>query len=1079
MGEVRTCLSSQESVFVDLNNLRQSNNHTIGIAFSGQGAQYLDMARELYERSAAFRSHVDHCNTIALSAKLPSLVEVIHPLKRQLDTAHTDAKQERKADSFSAAQYQLALIATEVGLASMLLDWGLKPSCIVGHSLGEYAALWLSGVLSLRSMIELVGRRAELMMKLCKPNASSMLAIRQGHEKVGQLLQQAGYEQLEIACVNSPTDTVVAGCNDDIEKLRRLCEQSDPKIKAMAIPVPYAFHSKAVEPLMAEYGNVVASHTFSKPNIAVASNLFGKVVHPNSNDFTGQYLVSHLRGRVLFSDSIDDLQKELEVSTWIEVGPHPTCTPMLKGCYSEAERKPNFFTSFRRGTSSWSSTLSLVKDLASRGIDLDWDKVFSDLGLRFCHHALAAELPLYPFDLDEYWVPFKDRGLRDHLMVKPASPTGGIEAASESTVFFEPKILSRPMHALLWQCVQLEATPPSAMMLARVNQQPFRDFIRGHIILGVPLAPATVFVELAQEAGMYWWRADPCKQKPSTQTEDDVVIQVLDLSMVASLYLNEHDPKQTIEVTLQGNPTSTDGSIVQFFSHSEHQHQKHQYGSCRIRISTQAQISREWTKLRHLILRAASTIKAEPACMIKTDTIYRNFEAIVLYLDGFRGMNTIWMTERGDEAVSEVSYNAQAVNGRFVCSPMLLDSLGGLTGFISNVSFAEGPFVYMAEAIGRIATMPGLSKIHPGSATKVQAYARMEQDKELSKGSIYFFLPDGELMGMMENIAFKRIRRDMLSRLVQLSSKAFASEAAKAAKSNDTTKASRAQCSDARPATQAIGPQGSLCPQLKPTSDGAGATQSRPAARQKQAESPMDELTNPDIHFSFSAPLHIGGPQLKRFDGQDVLFIFPDGSGTAQMLPKMQLAGSLSVYGFDSPYLGQTGGWSRGIAELIDQYIELLCRVQTRGPYKLAGWSIGGIFALEVARRLLSTEHEVAFLGLIDAPNPRQIRPLPADTLDEMLRRITSNTVREHFRSCALSLPEYRCLAPQASDRQPEKVMVVNAADDSKLKGVMANEQEWRSFWPSTAKVGFHEVSGDHWTCLGPALSLVVRGAQC
>ena len=747
---------------------------------------------------------------------------------------------------------------------------------------------------------------------------------------------------------------------------------------------------------------------------------------------------------------------------------------MLKGCYAEAEREPDFLTSFRRGTSSWFSTLSLVKELASRGIDLDWDKVFADLGLRFDHHGLAAELPLYPFDLDEYWVPFKDRGLRDHLTVKAASPQDADGNPCECLPPVQPTRLPKPQHALLSQCVKLEGTPPSALFLARVNQRPFRDFIRGHIILGIPLAPATVFVELAQEAGMYWWRTDPCKQKSPGEAEKDVVIQVLDLSMVASLYLNEQDAKQSIEVSLQGNPTSKDGSIVQFFSHSEHQQQKHQYGSCRIRIATQEQVAREWTKLRHLVLRTASTIQSQPACMIKTDTIYRNFEAIVLYLGGFRGMNTIWMTERGDEAVSEVSYHAAAVNGRFVCSPMLLDSLGGLTGFISNVGFAEGPFVYMAEAIGKIVAMPGVSRIQPGGATRLHVYARMEQDKELSKGSAYFFLPDGELMGMMENIAFKRIRRDMLSRLVQLSSKAFASEAAKAAKSNDSKIVP----------TQTF----NACPVIQSNSDPSGkaarsnltSVRTDKATNDKQDDSPMDELTNPDRRFSSSAPLHIGGPQLKRFEGRNVLFLFPDGSGTAQSLPKVAEAGSksLSVYGFDSPYLGQIGGWSRGIAELIDQYIELLRRVQTRGPYKLAGWSIGGIFALEVARRLLSTGHEVAFVGLIDTPNPREIRPLPADTLEGMLKRITSNTVREHFRACALSTYEYRCVLPQASDRQPGKVVVVNAMDDSKLKGVMANEREWRSFWPSTVKVEFREVDGDHWSCLEPALRLVISHAQ-
>ncbi|SPO31980.1 related to polyketide synthase [Ustilago trichophora] len=1079
LDEAKACLSSQESVCIDTDSIK-SKTRTVGIAFSGQGAQYLDMARELYEHSATFRSHIDNCTTIVLSMELPNLLEVIHPLREAQNPSKADTPQVRKADSFSPAQYQLALIAAEVGMASMLLEWGLKPDCVVGHSLGEYAALWIAGVISLRAMLELVGRRAVLMMELCEPNASSMLAIREGPVKVRQLLEQSGYEKLEIACLNSPTDTVVAGSNAEIEKLLKLCEQKEPKIKAMAIPVPYAFHSRAVEPLIEAYAGVAAVHRFSKPSISIASNVLGKVIGPDNNVFDSQYLVRHLRQPVRFADSISDLQAKIEVDTWIEIGPHPTCIPMLKGCYADSTQTPVFLASFRRGSSSWTSTLDLVKELASRGIDLDWERVFVDLGLRFGHQALATSLPLYPFDLEEHWVPFKDRGLRDHLMVTHSDPaisfaettTAADGSGSDTSAVLQRR--PRPLHALLWQCVKLDRDSPSALFLARVNRRPFRDFIRGHIILGVPLAPATVFVELAQEAGMYWWRTDPCRVRSSTQQEDDVIIEVLNLSMVASLYLNEQDPKQSIEVSMQGNPTSVDGSIVQFFSHSQHQHQKHQYGSCRIRITTLEHVSRDWAKLQHLIMTTASTVKAQAASIIKTDTVYKNFEAIVLYLDGFRGMNTVWMTESGDEAVSEVSHNGGAVNGRFLCSPMLLDSLGGLTGFISNVGFAEGPFVYMAEAIGRIVTMPGLRKLQPGSETKVRVYARMQQDKELSKGSAYFFLPDGQLMGMMENIVFKRIRRDMLTRLVQLSSKAFASEAAKAANERES-KSTHAEQPKIPPINQALQGQSQVGISKKVKIH----TTSMRANQEAQCDSPMDVLTNPNRRFSYSAPLHIGGPQLRHFEGQNVLFLFPDGTGTAQVYPKSSReANSLSVYGFDSPYLGQIGAWSRGVAELVDRYIEMLCHAQTRGPYKLAGWSIGGVFALEVARRLLSAGHEVAFLGLIDTPNPRQIKPLPTDTLNEMLSRITSNTVREHFRSCALSLPEYRCLALQTTDRKPAKVMVVNATDHSKLKGVMANEQDWRSFWSTSANLVFHEVSGDHWTHLAPALDLVIASAQ-
>lgn len=1071
--EVKTCLSSQESVCIHSDGV-DKKERTIGVALSGQGAQYLDMARELYENSAAFRAHIDNCGTIAMSLGLPNLVEVVHPLHGSQET--------RKADSVSPAQYQLALIATEIGLATMLLDWGLKPSCVVGHSLGEYAALWLSGIISLRSLLDLVGRRAMLMMELCVPNATSMLAVREGQALVRELLEQSGYRNLEIACLNSPKDTVVAGGTDDIEKLLRLCEHNEPKIKAMAIPVPYAFHSMAVEPLMERYGEIAAGHRFSKPKISIVSNVLGQLLGTDSDAFDAGYLVRHLRQPVRFSESISALQSKIKVDTWIEIGPHPTCIPMLKGCYAESEQTPAFLSSFRRGSSSWSSTLDLVKELAARGIELDWSKVFGDLGLGFCHHGLSASLPLYAFDLEEYWIPFKDRGLRDHLTITrgdPGSSTAGNANGTDSTEAF-PMKLPRPAHALLSQCVRLDAKPPTALFLVRVNQRPFSDFIRGHIILGVPLAPATVFVELAQEAGMYWWRTDPCSTRPTNQQEEEVVMEVLELSMVASLYLNEHDPKQSVEVSMQGSPSSVDGSIVQFFSHSEHQHQKHQYGSCRVRIASVSDITREWKKLSHLVSTTADTVKLQRSTMIKTHTIYKTFETIVLYKDGFRGMNTIWMSKQGDEATSEVRCHPEAVNGRFLCSPMLLDSLGGLTGFISNVGFAEGPFVYMAETIGRVVTMPELRQLQPGSETKVQVYARMEQDKELSKGSAYFFLPDGQLMGMMEGIIFKRIRRDMLSRLVQLSSKSFANEAAKMAKDKKEKAAIKDEVKGGSTTTIAAQAQIRPCPAKEIETNTAPPVTVHPAhpAHQPQRDSPMDELTNPNRRLSCSNPLHIGGPQVRHFDGQNVLFLFPDGSGSAQIYPKIAQSGGLSVYGFDSPYLGLISAWSRGIAELVDRYVEILCHVQTKGPYKLAGWSIGGVFALEVARRLLSAGHEVAFLGLIDTPSPRQIKPLPTDTLDEMLKKITSSTIREHFRSCALTLPGYRCIAFSETDRKPGEVVVVNASDASKLKNVMADEQEWRSFWSSSANLTCHEVKGDHWTCLEPALEHVVGSAQ-
>ncbi|PWY98393.1 hypothetical protein BCV70DRAFT_220814 [Testicularia cyperi] len=1091
IDSVRSCLRGQESVYVDeaasSSSLGQSVSMSVGIVFSGQGSQYLDMGRELYEGSPAFRSYVDRCSAICGTLGLPNPSEVISPCPQNaiFNAASPSAagQDSRSADNYTPVQYQLAMISVEVSLASMLIGWGIKPTCVVGHSLGEYAALWLAGALSLRDLLHFVGTRALLMMELCEPNASSMLAVRAGVEQVEQLI---GHSELmglglEIACINSPTDTVVAGRTQGIENLRVMCDRMEPKIKAMAIPVPYAFHSAAVDPLMDRYRQFLQGKQLGAIQTPLASNVKGRVLPKGSRDVNGEYLVQHVRQPVRFADSITDLQTQMSdgVELWIEAGPHPTCVPMLKGCYADRTRQPDFLPSFRRGISSWQATVDLIIALASRRIQLDWSKVFADLGVPSSAGKLSGQLPLYPFDLEGYWVEFKDRGLRDHLIpnrdTAESNPTAGTKPKQvrDKIAAPEKRTLAKPEHSLLSQCIALDVSPPTARFVAKVNQSPFRDFIEGHIILGVPLTPATVFVELAQEAGSYWCKA--VRESGETRTSSaDVTIEVSNLSMVASLYRNQYDPQQGLEVILRGDPESSEGATIEFASYSSVRSQQHQYGACRIRAVPLREIETEWGKLSHLVQTAARAVLADSDSILRRETIYKRFEAIVLYLDGFRGMNTIWLNCEAGEAVSEVLYHPKAIGGKFVCSPMLLDSLGGLTGFISNVAFAEGNWIYMAENIGRVVVMPRLTFVTPGTTTAVRVYARMQQRDDLSTGSSYFFFEDGTLLGVMEGIVFKRIRRDVLGRLVKMASRTAADEAKRVAEQS-----SEPQKSTPKSTQPPLAPAPGLRIQHKDRETAIGGVKLAPRARNvpETASEHLAKLGHQSHAGAVSVmePRHLAGPALRQFDQDSCLFLFPDGTGVASSYPRPSTEAAIPIYGFDSPYLGRVEDWSRGVSELIERYVEMLVRLQPRGPYRLAGWSIGGVIALEVARQLLTSGQRVAFVGLIDTPYASQIRPLSAKTLESMLDRIKPSSVREHFRSCALSLPGYRSLRFESAAAKPDTVAIFSATDNTAMEGLMASEQDWRAFWSASARLEFRKIYGDHWTCVRPALDAIVE----
>ena len=312
MQQVRETLNS----FAEASRQPISSNKKpkVAFAFTGQGSHYIGMGKQLFKDVPQFRADLEDYDHIACSHGLPSFIGLIDGTVQDL------------AD-VSPVVTQLAIACSEMALAQLWKSWGLAPSAVIGHSLGEYAALQVAGVLSALDTILLVGRRAQLLVANCAVGTHGMLAVRASFATLEGLISHIPVEK---ACINGPEELVFSGTVDSIEQLRETLATNG--FKATKLNVPYAFHSAQVDTILEEFKAAAKSAVFHAPQIPVISTYTGSVVK-ESNVFGPEYLSRHCRESVNFLGGVNSaIQSGLvdEQTVWLEIGPHPVCSNMIK-----------------------------------------------------------------------------------------------------------------------------------------------------------------------------------------------------------------------------------------------------------------------------------------------------------------------------------------------------------------------------------------------------------------------------------------------------------------------------------------------------------------------------------------------------------------------------------------------------------------------------------------------------------------------------------------------------------------------------------------------------------------------------
>jgi acyl transferase domain-containing protein len=297
-----------------MNETTQANQPPrLAFLFTGHGAQYPGMGRGLYEQSAVFRQAIEACD----EALRPYLD---HPLPDVL--YHPDLTP-RLLDSMTYAQ--AGLFALEYGLVRLWQSWGVWPTAVMGHSLGEYVAACVAGVFSLADAAKLVAARSRLMDSV--DEMGLMAVIFAGEEAVAQAVSPLA-DDVAIAVINGPSNVVISGRKTAVQTI--MAQLKEERIRSRSIDVAQAAHSPLLDPVLPEFEAIAATVQYHDPTLALVSTVTGQMVEPGEVT-NAAYWRRHLRLPVRFADAMQTLHTA-GYTHFLEIGPQPTLLGMGKRC---------------------------------------------------------------------------------------------------------------------------------------------------------------------------------------------------------------------------------------------------------------------------------------------------------------------------------------------------------------------------------------------------------------------------------------------------------------------------------------------------------------------------------------------------------------------------------------------------------------------------------------------------------------------------------------------------------------------------------------------------------------------------
>ncbi|CAL5871299.1 uncharacterized protein PFLUO_LOCUS5549 [Penicillium psychrofluorescens] len=689
----------------------------IGFVFTGQGAQYTGMGSQLYESCSPFRAHIQHLDRIGQSQGFPSIMPLVEgsvPI-----------------EELGPVISQLGTTCLQMALTKYWISLGVTPAFVLGHSLGEYAALNAAGVLSTSDTIYLAGRRAQLLTEQCQAGTHTMLAVKSSAAQVKQFID---YDGAEVACINAPTETVVSGANGNIDELAE--KLSSEGLKATKLKVPFAFHSVQVEPILESLAEISKGVTFHEPTIPFVSALLGDVIKEGTAGVLGpSYLTRHCRETVNFLGALEATRHANlmnDKTLWVEVGSHPVCSGMVKSTFG-----PQTVTvaSLRRQEDTWKVLSNSLSALYMAGIDLRWKEYHQDFSTN--HQVLP--LPAYKWDLKNYWIPYTN----NFCLLKGAPPTTAVEATPVSTF----------LTSSAQKIVETSNSDTTATVVIEndIADPELNRVIQGHKVNGAALCPSSLYADIAQTLGEYL--VD--KYQPSLKERGfDVCNVTVPKPLIAK------GGKQLFRVSATANWVS-EVAEVQVWSVTPEGKKIIDHASCLIKFFDTSAAEQEWKRNTYLIKRSIQHLQESTesgqAHRMKQGMVYKLFAALVEYDDNYKSIREVILDSEQHEATALVKF--QAPPGNFHRNPFWIDSIGHLSGFIMNASDATDSknTVFVNHGWD---SMRCLKKFDPN--VTYRTYVRMQPwQNSIWAGDVYLFDGD-DIVALYGGVKFQGLPRKIL-----------------------------------------------------------------------------------------------------------------------------------------------------------------------------------------------------------------------------------------------------------------------------------------------------------------------------
>lgn len=695
---------------------------TVAFAYTGQGSHYTALGKQLYDLSKHFRADIQSFDNIARNFDLPSFLSLI--------SGDIDAQ------DLSPVIVQVGLTCIQMALTRLWASWGVKPNVVIGHSLGEYAALNAAGVLSVSETIYLVGERAKLLQEKCTADSHAMLATKSATSLLKESF--ADFPGVEVACVNGARETVLGGTVNDIDQVAQ--KLSNQGTKCTKLNTPYAFHSSQVDPILADFESKAKSVTFNKPQIPVISPLLSSVLS-ESHSIDEHYLSRHARETVNFSGGLAAAQQLgliNDQTVWVELGPHPVCMSFVK---QELGHDVLNAPSLRKGTAPYKTMSDSLAMLHTNGMSIDWNEYHRD----FIECVQMLDLPTYAFDNKNYWIQYTgDWNLHKGQVVGPAA-LPAIEAA--------PKLSTTTVHRVISEVVEQDKA--TVVIESDISRPDLLAAISGHVVNGTALCPSSIYGDMAMTVAEYLYKL----VRPGTET---VHTNVCHMEVFKPFIANDDGKGQTIRLSATTHDITTGRANLVFASgtgKTETQHAK-----CFVDYGSGTAWLAEWQRNAYLVKGRIESLKRDAssgkAHRMLRGMAYKLFGAFVEYDSKYRGMEEVILDSPELEATAHIAFQTKESDGNFVCSPYWIDSLCHLAGFIVNANDAvdSSKQVYVSHG------WESMRFAEPIKADKnYRSYVKMQPlPGNMVAGDVYIF--DGDrIIGMCGSLKFQCIPRTLLN----------------------------------------------------------------------------------------------------------------------------------------------------------------------------------------------------------------------------------------------------------------------------------------------------------------------------